>query len=637
MITAFRRYLDTWPVRAFFVVMVGSFVFWGVGDVVRLIGTSTWVIKAAGKTIEGQAFQAEFQRALGQATRDLPAGQEPTAALKLQVAQKTIDRMVGEAGISDVMRQMHIVVPDASVATYVRSMPAFKGKDGQFDRQQFESVLRNNGMNEPLFLQTVRASLAERQLLGALAAGAAPTAAQVSAIYAGVFEKRSADMVQFPFAAVPRAADPGDATLRRVYDNHPDVYSTPEYRRIQAVILSPQSLASEITITDADLHGAYERAHAIYVTPGKRSVQIVTANDETTAKALADAWRDAAKTPGDWAAMDAIAKAKGGATVDFTDALVGELPDTKLADAVFAAAKGDIVGPIKGDWNWYSLRVTAVTASTEKPFDEVKAELRERVLSEKATDIIYSRANTLDNLLANGSTLDNLPGDLGLTAVAGTLDSEGKTLDGEPAPLPNPEELRKAIITAAFQTRPGEPAHLTETQTPMGAAYYALVVEDITPPAPRPYDTVRARVLADWGFDQVRRTQEQAAAAMMSAVNDGRLFTDAATIAGVRPHISPQVSRGQTDPAMPVELHRVLFGLKKGEATMVETADGFIVAMAAEIIEPDPKADEAGFTKTRRDIANSIANDLVNTFQEAVRLRAHPTINQTNFDQIVHP
>ena len=35
MISAFRRSLDTWIVRVFFLVMVAAFVLWGVGDVLR--------------------------------------------------------------------------------------------------------------------------------------------------------------------------------------------------------------------------------------------------------------------------------------------------------------------------------------------------------------------------------------------------------------------------------------------------------------------------------------------------------------------------------------------------------------------------------------------------------------------------
>ncbi len=50
MISAFRRSLDTWVVRGFFLIMVAAFIIWGVGDVVRLIGTGgTWVAKVGGE------------------------------------------------------------------------------------------------------------------------------------------------------------------------------------------------------------------------------------------------------------------------------------------------------------------------------------------------------------------------------------------------------------------------------------------------------------------------------------------------------------------------------------------------------------------------------------------------------------
>ena len=62
MISAFRRYIDTWVVRGFFIIMVAAFIFWGVGDVVRQIGFRTWVAKVGGETIEPLRFQEQFQR-----------------------------------------------------------------------------------------------------------------------------------------------------------------------------------------------------------------------------------------------------------------------------------------------------------------------------------------------------------------------------------------------------------------------------------------------------------------------------------------------------------------------------------------------------------------------------------------------
>ena len=124
---------------------------------------------------------------------------------------------------------------------------------------------------------------------------------------------------------------------------------------------------------------------------------------------------------------------------------------------------------------------------------------------------------------------------------------------------------------------------------------------------------------------------------MLAAIQGGRNFADAATIAGVIPRLTPLVSRGEGVAGMPPELHQMLFGLKKGEPTMVETAEGFIVAIPAEIVVPDPNTDKAGYDKMRTDLSRNIASDYASVFQEAVRLRANRRINQANFDQIVQP
>ena len=250
MITALPPLLlETWVARGFFLIMVLAFVSWGVGDVIRLIGTSTWVAKVGGQTIEGVQLQEAYQREMAQVTRNLPSGQEPTQDMRSGVAREALQRLITQAALNQELQRLHVVTPDPAVRQTVFTMPAFRGPNGQFDRQTFEAVLRNNGLTEPRFLDMARGELAQRQLLGAVSAGAATPEALLRPLYQGQFEKRSADMVEFPLAAAPEPPAPTEADLQRWYDNHPDRYSAPEYRRIKAVVLSPQSLAKDIPIT----------------------------------------------------------------------------------------------------------------------------------------------------------------------------------------------------------------------------------------------------------------------------------------------------------------------------------------------------------------------------------------------------
>jgi peptidyl-prolyl cis-trans isomerase D len=634
MISQFRRYSESWIARIFFLIMAVSFVGWGIsGELFRMMGSPTWIAKVGGETIEIPTFQAEYQRALAQQTRNLPSGQEATPALRRQVGQDTLQRMIGQAALGIELNDMRIVTPDAALAATVRAMPAFKGPDGKFSRTAFNAALQNAGYSEQRFLAQLRSDIAQQQLLATVGGSVAAPDAEVRPLYDMEFEKRSADTALFPFAAAPEPPTPDDAALTRWYENHKDSYTTPEYRRIKAVELSAESLASEIKITDADLQAAYNEHKSDYQTVEKRSAEVISTPDEAKARTLAQTWRGGV----DWAGMQAAAKATGAAAITQDDATRVQFPDPDLAKAVFAAPLNAVSDPVKGQLGWFVVKVTKSTGGATTSFEQARDSLHARVLASKAADLIYDRANKLDQLLGNGTTLDNLPTDLGLVGVAGTLDSTGDTQAGEPAPIPGPAELKAAIIAAAFQAHQGDQPQLTEVQTPStgGSAYYALSVESVIPPGVKPFDAVKTQVADDWKQDQRRRFQDKAATAMMLAVQGGKTFSDAATVAGVTPKLSPQVTRSQSDPGMPPELQRPLFGLKLKEATMVQVPEGFLVAQLVEIVKPDPAKDKTGYDQARAAVSKSISGDLTTVFVDALRQRAKPQINQQGFDSVV--
>jgi peptidyl-prolyl cis-trans isomerase D len=635
MISAFRRSLDSWIVRGFFLIMVLAFITWGVGDVVRLIGSDTWVAKVGGETIEVPQVQEAFQQQMAELSRRLPPGTEATAEMRRAVASAALQGLITQAATTQEERSLGIVVPDEAVRQAVFAIPAFRGPSGQFDRATFETVLRNNGLTEPRFLEMVRGNLAQQQLLETLAVGAVPPAELVKQVFAYQFEKRSAELASLPFAAVATPRAPDEAALQRWYDNHPDLYSTPEYRRIKAVVLAPETLAKEIPITDADLRAAYDARQAEYVKPERRSVQVVQAPDQAKARDLVARWSGGA----DWTAMQAAAQTAGGSAIELDNSLESGLPGEALGRAVFAATQGTVSSPVQGLGGWQVIKVINVTPGSRQDFDQVKAALRERLLAEKATDIIYDRANKVDNILASGSGLDELPSDLGLVGVTGTMDAAGNTLDGRPAPIPGGDAVRQALIAAAFQAHKGDPPRLTEVplKPSGGSAYYALSLEEVIAPAVKPYADVKDQVLADWTRDAVRHTQETAAARLMSAVRQGQKLADAAVAARLSVQRTPLSGREQAVSGMPAELLRPLFDLKPGEPTMVESADGFIVAVPAQIVAPDPASDPADYSQVREILTRSMGNDVDQIFIQALRERAAPRINQQNLDSISGP
>ncbi len=177
---------------------------------------------------------------------------------------------------------------------------------------------------------------------------------------------------------------------------------------------------------------------------------------------------------------------------------------------------------------------------------------------------------------------------------------------------------------------------MTEVQVPgAGSAFYAVEVEQVIPSSEKPFDQVKDQVAAGWLQDARVKAQETVAAQMLIALRGGESLADAAAKAGRSVRTTPLVTRDGQSEGMPPQLQHVLFGLKPGEPTMVETPEAFIVAVPDKVETPDPKADPARYDAVREVLTRSTEADLAQGFATALRARAEPQVNRSVFDSFV--
>lgn len=638
MLTLFRRFLDTWLAKLFFLVLVASFGVWGVKDVITNLGGKSSLAVVGSRKIELPEAQEAYRQQLAQVTRMFGTQVEPTPEIKRSVAAQALERLITTAALQNAASNMGVAVPDEALRLAIYDIPSFRGPTGVFDRSVFETVLRNNGLTERRFLDLLRSDLAQKQMLEAVRVGAISPDVMTREVFAFQKEQRVASAVSLLFAAAKPPEAPSRLQLERYYDNNKSRYESPEFRRIRAVVLAAETLAKDIEIPEADIAAAFASRKAEFHQPEKRTVDVLLASSEEAANKLAETWRLGL----DWAAIKVLASKSGVSGVELADAAEQEFPAPELGAAVFNAAPDTVAPPVHSALGWHVFKVTGIQAEIDRTLAEVTPELRDRLATEKATDLVYERANKVEELLGAGTSLDDLPGDLGLAAVAGSMDAKGNTLEGKPAPIPGPADLRAALIQAAFQAKKGDAPHLTQTPQVAGQAsapqsYFAVQVEDITPPAAPPLDEVISKVTEDWTRDAVRHVQEAAAAAILQSVKSGTTLQAAATAAGLESHELPPVGRSGGVDGVPSALINPLFSLKRGEPTMVETPEGFMVAVLDKIITPDKAADPIGYDQTRTALAKAFGDDAETVFATAMRERAKPQVNRAQLDQLSQP
>lgn len=634
MLSVLRAISETWLARLLFFALAASFVVWGISSRSTFGGGGNAAATVGGTTISAQELQQTYRKQIQQVTQQMGGKADLPPGVRQQVAMQSIEQLVTQAALQSQVRQLGLAVPDQAVLEAAHQIQAFQDSSGHYSPPQMQRVLAANGYTEASFVDLLRRDLGSQQLLTAVQAGATAPRPMLTAIYRLQHETRVADIVSFPFADAPAPAPPSEAQLHRWYDNHPKSYTSPEYRRIRAVILDPETIEKEIPVPDSDLRAAYNKRKDEFAQPERRTVQVLTLPNQAAAQKLDTAWIAGA----DWETIRKQAEAAGGTSTELSSATKAEFPSPELGEAAFATPSGSVSAPVKsGLGGWYVVRVVQVDAASTKSFEQVRDELRQPIAADKAADILDQRATQLDDDLQSGRTFDDqLAGNP--IAEQGTLDAKGMTLAGNPAPLRGSAALRSALIAAAFQAHPGDPLKLERvpTDTPRGLpSYYAVQVVQIIPPAVRPYDQVADQVRTDWLADQRRRAQDAAAANLMTAVQGGKPMQDAAAAIGKQVTRLPPVTRAGGVEQVPEKLTQLLFTLRKGDTTMVETPTGFLVAQLAQINDPDPSADKLGTAALQDQLDRSVAGDIQNSFVVAARNRARPDINRAVVQQLV--
>jgi len=146
--------------------------------------------------------------------------------------------------------------------------------------------------------------------------------------------------------------------------------------RIQALAaaLTRKIQTSVSPVTDAQIQSYYNRNRAQFALPERRDVQLIL----TRTAAQANAAKSAVQGGTSWAAAarqystDAASKATGG---ELKGVSQGQ-QDRAFDQAAFAARKGVIVGPVKGQFGYYLVRVTTITPAQQTPLADARSQIR---------------------------------------------------------------------------------------------------------------------------------------------------------------------------------------------------------------------------------------------------------------------
>jgi foldase protein PrsA len=134
-------------------------------------------------------------------------------------------------------------------------------------------------------------------------------------------------------------------------------------------------------VSTADVNQYYEKNQKRFAQPERRDLRVVLTKTEAKAqeaRAALDSgqsWKDVVKQY----SIDEASKAQGGKLASVAK---GQ-QDKALEEAVFAAGKGQLKGPVKTQFGWYVFEVEKITPASQKSLDQSRDTIKNLLRSER--------------------------------------------------------------------------------------------------------------------------------------------------------------------------------------------------------------------------------------------------------------
>lgn len=417
------------------------------------------------------------------------------------------------AALEEQARLIGVSVGDDQVRQTILNADGFKGPNGKFDRTAYSEALRRERMSESDFENEVRHDEARMMLHRAVTGGIVAPKPMVDRTVGWLLESRNLSWSELTEDQLTAPiADPDDATLQSWHKANAERFTAPEIRKISYVWLTPEMLSDKVQLDEAALREAYDARIDEFQRPERRLVSRLVFPSEEEAKA-AKARIDAGEQP-----FEAVVLQRG---LSPEDVDLGEVSKEQLAaagDAVFALEGPGIVGPIQTDLGPALFSMHAILDPVNVSFEDAQAELRGEAALDRATRLIEDRSADVEDLLAGGSTLEQ---------VADETDMELGQIEWTAGTAPG------AASIAGYQAFRDHAETVTEADFPElmqldDGGVFALRLDETVAPTLKPFDEVRDEVLADW-----RRAETQRL--LMDLAEDKKLSASAAGEAPTEP------------------------------------------------------------------------------------------------------
>ena len=398
MLRALRNQTHSIFFKCFLVLLVCGFALWGVGD---LTGGSK------GKTIlsvENQTISIE--EALNEINRArymLPDRPSLEDAIKNGMHKSVLNKLEQEILINEEANFLDLNVPLSEQMRLIKEEKAFKDPLGKFSQNKFIQSLKNAGLSEEKYLDTIKTQSNFKQLSMPIINNDYYNKKIVKKIIDWQNEVRDIEYETFKIVNQNEIINPSDDVLKSFYEKNKKSYEIPITRDIKYLEIIPSYFEDQIIINKKQIDEKYKIEKSNYKIEETREILQITTQNEIKAQEFVDLIKKGKN-------FNELAKSKF--NLNKSDTNLGYLKKSDLpsesANIIFNARLNETLGPIKTKFGLSIYKIITISPEKQPNYEDIIKDIKKKLIKELSLEILFEKLDEIEDLIAEGNNIEEI-------------------------------------------------------------------------------------------------------------------------------------------------------------------------------------------------------------------------------------
>ncbi|MEQ1617324.1 MAG: SurA N-terminal domain-containing protein [Terricaulis sp.] len=585
---------------------------------------STEIASGRGVSIDARDLQREFDQSL-RAIRLRNPNVDRDAAIKGGLPQQVLEQMVSRTAIISYLDEVGATIGEADLDRTISQRPEAQNPvSGTYDPDALTRNLAEFGQTYAQYRRQVRGEINANMFIRSTVQGARPPSSFGALQVAYDGETRVASVAEAPLSAIVAVPAPTEEQLSQFWRESQEMLRVPEFRALSLVFARPEDFAASVTLSDERLNAEVETRRAEAAQPEKRTYSRVSAPSEALARQAAERLAH-----GEGASAIAAALGNGATGARSENQSRAGIPDTPVAEAVFAARAGAAPSVVQGRLNWAAVRVESITPAIEPNLEALRLEARARLGEGEARQLIGTAITAYEDARDGGASVAEAARQSGLTVVSiPPVNARGLGQDGRPVAA---MVERRAELATAFELTDGDASDFQRDDD------VVVSVDRIIPSFVRALDDARIDLTRNWTARERSRLMRELGERIKADISGGQNLAAVARTRGLRMmRTSQSYNRTAAAQALSQSLAGQIFAASDHGVALEIADDGHAmrVGVVESIQRVDPAAHPQELEAARAAQLRSLESSLGEAVESEIVARANVRRRQDRIDAL---